>query len=99
MTDGYGDYSRHYLRAMAAAPELAPASENRLLSTSSVIQHIFYRDQLGKYYFRAIRDASKTEMHYTTFDLKGEEVLRLTKKPSGVLFDNQPAKENDSQNG
>ena len=24
LTDGYGDYVRHYLRAMAAAPELAP---------------------------------------------------------------------------
>lgn len=24
MTDGYGDYVRHYLRAMAAVPQLAP---------------------------------------------------------------------------
>ena len=26
LTDGYGDYVRHYLRVMASAPELAPAS-------------------------------------------------------------------------
>lgn len=99
MTDGYGDYVRHYLRAMATAPELAPADQSHVLSSTSVIQHIFYRPHLGKYYFRAIRDASKTEMHYTTYDAQGMEVIRLTRKPSGVLFENQPAKENDPQNG
>jgi hypothetical protein len=26
LTDGYGDYVRHYLRSMAAMPELAPAT-------------------------------------------------------------------------
>jgi hypothetical protein len=42
LTDGYGDYVRHFLRAMAAAPELAPADQNHLLRTSSVIQSIAY---------------------------------------------------------
>jgi hypothetical protein len=42
LTDGYGDYVRHYLRAMAAAPELAPGNQNHLLRTSSVIQTIDY---------------------------------------------------------
>jgi hypothetical protein len=42
LTDGYGDYVRHYLRAMAAAPELAPEDQNHLLRTSSVIQSIEY---------------------------------------------------------
>ena len=99
MTDGYGDYVRHYLKAMAAAPELAPGGENHLLSSSSVIQHMFYRNQLGKYFYRAIRDREKTEMHYTTYDSSGMEVIKLTKKPSGVLFDSTDAKENDKQNG
>lgn len=40
LTDGYGDYLRHYLRAMAAAPELAPDDQSRLLRTSSVIRSI-----------------------------------------------------------
>ena len=35
LTDGYGDYVRHYLRSMAAAPELAPPDQNHLLRTSS----------------------------------------------------------------
>jgi len=42
LTDGYGDYVRHYLRAMAEAPELAPDNQNHLLRTSSVIQSIVY---------------------------------------------------------
>ncbi|MGE5125108.1 MAG: hypothetical protein ACM3PV_02375 [Betaproteobacteria bacterium] len=42
LTDGYGDYVRHYLRAMAAAPELAPPDQNHLLRTSSVVRSIAY---------------------------------------------------------
>ncbi len=42
LTDGYGDYVRHYLRAMAAAPELAPDDQNHLLRTTSVLQSIQY---------------------------------------------------------
>jgi hypothetical protein len=42
LTDGYGDYVRHYLRAMASMPELAPNDQNHLLRTSSVIQSIQY---------------------------------------------------------
>jgi hypothetical protein len=42
LTDGYGDYVRHYLRAMASAPELAPDDQNHLLRTSSVLQSIQY---------------------------------------------------------
>lgn len=42
LTDGYGDYVRHYLRAMAALPELAPDEENHLLRTSSVLRTIEY---------------------------------------------------------
>lgn len=42
LTDGYGDYVRHYLRAMASFPELAPEDQNHLLRTTSVIQDITY---------------------------------------------------------
>ena len=62
LTDGYGDYVRHYLRAMAAAPELAPDSQNHLLRTSSVIQNIRYE-----------RDA----ITYTKFDAKSVERFKL----------------------
>ena len=42
LTDGYGDYVRHYLRSMAALPDLAPPHQNHLLRTTSVIRAIDY---------------------------------------------------------
>lgn len=42
LTDGYGDYVRHYIRAMAAYPSLAPSHRNRFLATSSVVREIEY---------------------------------------------------------
>lgn len=37
LTDGYGDYVRHYLRAMYAAPVLTASGEDHVISSSSVI--------------------------------------------------------------
>lgn len=62
LTDGYGDFVRHYLRAMASAPELAPDDQNHLLRTSSVIQSIAY---------------GKSEIQYDKFDPSSEEVFKL----------------------
>jgi len=58
LTDGYGDYVRHYLRAMASFPELAPDDQNHLLRTSSVIQEIKYGDHAIEY---TKYDAGSTE--------------------------------------
>ncbi|HZH37959.1 MAG TPA: hypothetical protein VEX65_11815, partial [Flavisolibacter sp.] len=99
LTDGYGDYVRHYLRAMAALPELAPASQEHLLSSTSVIQHIFYQGQLGKYYYSMAKDTQKIQLHYIVYDSAGTERLRLLKKPSGVLFDDRKVLENGSEEG
>jgi hypothetical protein len=62
LTDGYGDYVRHYLRAMAEAPELAPNDQNHLLRTSSVIQSISY---------------APDKITYTKFDAVSTELLKL----------------------
>jgi hypothetical protein len=62
LTDGYGDYVRHYLRALAAAPELAPDDQNHLLRTSSVIQQIEY---------------GVDRIVYTKFDAVSRERLKL----------------------
>jgi hypothetical protein len=48
LTDGYGDYVRHYLRAMAALPELAPAGDH-LARSSSVIKSIHYGHKVIRY--------------------------------------------------
>jgi len=62
LTDGYGDYVRHYLRAMASLPELAPDDQNHLLRTSSVVQKIEY---------------SSAAIAYRKFDANSEELLKI----------------------
>jgi hypothetical protein len=71
LTDGYGDYVRHYLRAMASMPELAPANKNRFLGTTSLVTDIDYeRDKIS----------------YSTFS-GAADVLRLTSKPARITVD------------
>jgi hypothetical protein len=62
LTDGYGDYVRHYLRAMASSPDLAPNDQDHLLRTSSVLRHIQY---------------SPAKIVYEKFDGRSEERLKL----------------------
>jgi hypothetical protein len=73
MTDGYGDYVRHYLRAMAAAPQLAPDNSDHMLRSTSVVSKISY---------------SPSEIIYQTFDDAAEELFRLTSKPRYVNVNN-----------
>lgn len=69
LTDGYGDYLRHYLRAMAAVPELAPVGQNHLLRSSSVIQQIDYQPD---------------SISYVTFDAASRDRLRVASEPMNV---------------
>jgi len=69
LTDGYGDYVRHYLRAMASAPQLAPSNANHLLRSSSIISEISYE---------------ANRINYLTFDENSIEKFRLTKKPVNI---------------
>lgn len=78
MTDGYGDYVRHYLRAMAAAPQLAPADEDHMLRTSSVVSKIGY---------------DPARIAYTVFDAASRDLFRLTSKPKAVKVDGNTLKE------
>src|SRR5664280_2171616 len=92
LTDGYGDYVRHYLRAMAADPELAPSGANHLVSSTSVIQQIDYQGTSNGSVSPPAQDIPvKTIMvAYVTFDSAGTEVLRLVRKPSAVLLGDKP---------
>lgn len=83
MTDGYGDYVRHYLRAIAACSELAPDDEDHLLGTTSVIKNIKY--EAG-------------QIRYMAFDEAGTEVLRLTSKPTKVMAGKKKIAESDNLN-
>ena len=101
LTDGYGDYVRHYLRAMAADPTLAPATENHILSSTSVIQQADYHGRNNKMlYDEANKNVSlRPIIQYRTFDKTGTEVLRLVRKPAGILLDNKPITEKATGEG
>jgi hypothetical protein len=81
LTDGYGDYVRHYLRAMSAMPELAPYNEPHLLSSTSVITSIVY---------------SGSSIEYNTFDKESAEIIRLVKKPTKVMLNETELSETES---
>ena len=74
MTDGYGDFVRHYLRALESFPEMAPAGQNHLVASTTVIKKI-------EYYSDRIR--------YETFSEASVETLRLAMKPSGIWINDQ----------
>ena len=97
MTDGYGDYVRHYLRAMALKPELAPSDQNHLLSSTSVIQLMEYPQALGKFYgsYTPSEKTNNTLINYRTFDYKSTEVIRMTQKPESVLVYNRQIPETE----
>ena len=67
--DGYADHIRNYLWAMGAVPEFAPAGQDHLLRSSSVVTHVRY---------------DKTHIEYSTFDADASEVLRLKSRPARI---------------
>jgi hypothetical protein len=81
LTDGYGDYVRYYLRAMAADPALAPAHQDHLLSTSSYVQTIDY---------------NPGDITYTTADTDAQDVLRVSFVPDQVKEGDVTLKKLDS---
>ena len=95
MTDGYGDYVRHFLRAMSFSPGLAPADKNHLLSSTSVIQLMEYPPNFNR--FMAIDvpadKIKKALVFYRTFDLTSTEVFRMTVKPSQIFVGNKEISE------
>jgi hypothetical protein len=97
MTDGYGDYVRHYLRAMSFLPDLAPADQNHLLSSTSIIQHMEYKSEINKFWSSGVpADKAKSALiNYRTFDEKATEIFRMTQKPGEVLVNQQPIPETE----
>jgi hypothetical protein len=101
LTDGYGDYLRHFLRAMDAAPSLAPPGEDHILSSTSVIQQADYEGNLKKFYGLSFEnvDSSKVKLFYRTFDPAGNERIKLKNKPSTVFLESEPMAENKAGEG
>ncbi|TAG31952.1 MAG: hypothetical protein EAZ35_02565 [Sphingobacteriia bacterium] len=92
LSDGYGDYIRHYLNAFAAMPLLAPVDEDHILSSTSVVQMVQYPNSPYK---RPDHDErpSGLKILYKTYHRKGIEVIRLTHKPSKIWFNSKLASE------
>ena len=98
LTDGYGDYVRHFLRAMGALPELAPSDEEHILFSSSVVQEVEYKNRTGANYMSNPDnpELKNIKLRYTTFDKKGTEKIRLLSKPSQILIDGAPVATSDN---
>jgi hypothetical protein len=72
-TDSIGDFVRHFMIAMAANPaEWAPAGEDHLLRSTSVVRSVWY---------------GSGRIDYQTYDGAAQEVLRLSFTPATVLAD------------
>lgn len=101
LTDGYGDYVRHYLRAMDAFPSLAPSDQDHILSSTSVIQQADYKGSLWKFYGLNFEyaDTNSVVLFYRTYDMTGVERIRLRHKPSTVLLEKEPLAENERGEG
>ena len=101
MTDGYGDYVRHFLRAMAAEPSLAPSDANHILSSTSVVAQAGYAPDLNKTLAADVteNEIGKVKILYRTYDENSVETIRMTVKPSAVLMDDKPIKERNELNG
>jgi hypothetical protein len=101
LTDGYGDYVRHYLRAMDASPGLTPPSEDHIISSTSVIQEADYAGHLAKPVYLRFEntDSNKVRLFYRCFDTAGTEKIKLKKKPSSVLHEYKLLEENKTKEG
>ncbi len=69
-SDGYGDYIRHFLIAMAAVPEWAPAGRDHLLRSTSMVTRVDY---------------APGRVSYRTFDADSTETIRLRSRPKRVV--------------
>ena len=97
LSDGYGDYVRHYLRAMAFRPELAPDDQNHILSSVSVVQHVTYPTNTSQTMeIEVPADQSKNLLvSYRTYDNQSTEIIRMTVKPGVVLVNNNKIPETE----
>lgn len=77
-TDGYFDYVPHFIDGMASMPELAPATKDHMLRSTSVVQEISYLPK---------------KIFYRTFDSEGIQKLRLTFKPLHIFARGEPLKQ------
>lgn len=67
--DGYADYIRHFMAALASVPEWAPRDQDHLLRSTSIVRNISYQPN---------------EIRYRVFDDASTEIFRLRFTPTSV---------------
>lgn len=89
-SDGYVDYIRHYLRAMASLPALAPDNEDHILHSSSLIYKVDYFPHFnkGNGLDFPVAEEKYTRIFYKTYDKQSEELIKLIAKPKAVYQGN-----------
>jgi hypothetical protein len=68
-SDGYGDYIRHFMAGIGSVPEWAPAGQDHILRSSSIVTHVSYET---------------SRIAYETFEKNAAEVIRLSFEPARV---------------
>jgi len=68
-SDGYGDFIKHFLKAMAAYPEWTPRGTDHVLQSASIVRKVEYGKGLVK---------------YETFDRDSVERIKLSFQPASV---------------
>ena len=71
-SDGYSDYLQYVSQALGALPALAPAGEDHVLASTSVVQRVRY---------------ARRRVDYRTFGVASRETLRLAYRPVRVTAD------------
>ena len=68
---------------MDVFPSLAPDDADHILSSTSLIQQADYKGHLKKFYGLNFEtaDTNKVILFYRTYDMKGDERIRLRQKP------------------
>lgn len=98
LTDGYGDYIRHYLRAMAIYPDLCAVDKNHIVFSSDIVTSVDYAPDINKKAAPYIdnEEVKTIQVYYKTFENKSMEYIRMGKKPTKVTIDWKPISENQS---
>lgn len=100
-SDGYVDYVRHYLNAMASMPELAPDDVNHILSSTTIISRADYAPFFNKYNVKdfPFEEEAQMKIYYQTFDNKSVETIRMTSKPSQIYQGDKLMQQMENLNG
>jgi hypothetical protein len=95
LTDGYGDYVRHYLEAMHHRPDLAPADETHILHSTQPLMLVEYEGNFNKTLGPDVpyQDLEKVALYYHCVSKSAMQTIKMPSKPSRILVGKTEIKE------